>query len=76
VSTATCMYTLTKDEHFLIDWYPHDQVNRAGKDVKDVLMVSPCSGHGFKFCSVVGEICSQLLTTGQSELDISLFRLR
>ena len=68
ISTATCMYTNTPDEHFLIDWHPSSQ--------QRVLLASACSGHGFKFCSVVGEIVSQLLVEGQTSHDISLFLLR
>lgn len=44
---AVCLYTNTPDEHFWIDAHaahPH------------VLIVSPCSGHGFKFAPVIGEI--------------------
>ena len=38
-----------------------------------VLIASPCSGHGFKFSSVMGEILADLLTTGQTAYDISMF---
>jgi len=41
----------------------------------EVLVVSACSGHGFKFCSVVGEIVADLVTDGRSNHDLSLFRL-
>jgi sarcosine oxidase len=37
--------------------------------------VSPCSGHGFKFCSVIGEVCADLVVDGRTEHDISRFRL-
>jgi sarcosine oxidase len=40
-----------------------------------VLIVSPCSGHGFKFCGVVGEIVADLVTSGGTAHDISAFRL-
>ena len=33
------------------------------------------SGHGFKFCSVVGEILADLALEGGTRHDISLFRL-
>ena len=36
-------------------------------------MASPCSRHGFKFASVVGEVLADLATTGSSKLDLSLF---
>jgi len=64
--TETCMYTCTQDWHFLLDWHPdHDS---------KVLLVSPCSGHGFKFSSVIGEICADLVIDGATTLDISLFK--
>jgi sarcosine oxidase len=68
ITTETCMYTNTPDEHFLIDWHPDTQDR--------VLLVSPCSGHGFKFCSVVGEIVADLLQHGTTTHDVSLFLYR
>jgi glycine/D-amino acid oxidase-like deaminating enzyme len=67
LETTTCMYTMTDDEHFFIDNHP---------DQKHVLLVSPCSGHGFKFCSVIGEIVSDLIISETTHFDISLFRSR
>lgn len=67
MSLAPCMFTNTLDEHFIIDEHPeHSQV----------LVVSPCSGHGFKFCSVVGEITADLVQSRKTKHDISLFRIR
>jgi sarcosine oxidase len=66
-SNAVCMYTNTPDEHFLIDRHPeHAQV----------LIASPCSGHGFKFASALGETVADLLTTGRTRFDLSLFGMR
>jgi sarcosine oxidase len=66
-SATVCLYTNTPDEHFWIDRHPaHPQV----------LIASPCSGHGFKFSSAVGEILADLATVGKSEFDLSLFRNR
>lgn len=66
-STAVCLYTNTPDEHFWIDRHPqHSQV----------LIASPCSGHGFKFSSVLGEVLADLLTSGQARFDLSLFQRR
>ena len=66
-SAAVCLYTNTPDEHFWIDRHPaHPQV----------IIASPCSGHGFKFSSVVGEILSDLATDGKSPFDLGLFRNR
>jgi sarcosine oxidase len=66
-SATVCMYTNTPDEHFWIDRHPeHAQV----------LIASPCSGHGFKFSSVIGEVLADLLMSGQSRFDLSAFRRR
>ncbi|GDY18959.1 N-methyltryptophan oxidase [Verrucomicrobiota bacterium] len=65
-SFAVCLYTDTPDQHFLIDRHPeHPQV----------WLGSPCSGHGFKFASAVGEVLADLALTGRSRMDLELFRL-
>ncbi len=64
VKTATCLYTTTPDAGFVIDRHPqHD----------NVLVASPCSGHGFKHSAAIGEVLAQLATTGRSQLDVSRF---
>lgn len=63
---TTCLFTNTPDEHFVIDAMP---------DHPEIVIASPCSGHGFKFASVIGEILADLATTGTSLMDISLFRI-
>jgi sarcosine oxidase len=65
-STAVCMYTNTPDEHFIIDFHPR---------YHQVVIASPCSGHGFKFSSAVGELAAQMLTEQTQKLDLSLFRI-
>ncbi|MBK8000138.1 MAG: N-methyl-L-tryptophan oxidase [Verrucomicrobia bacterium] len=66
-SAAVCLYTNTPDEHFWIDHHPaHPQV----------LIASPCSGHGFKFSSAVGEILSDIAIDGKSHFDLGMFRNR
>jgi sarcosine oxidase len=65
VRASTCIFTNTPDEHFIIDRLPQ---------ASNVLVVSACSGHGFKFCSVIGEIVSDLVIGGRTSHDISLFR--
>ena len=62
----TCMFTNTEDNHFIIDTHP---------EYSQVCLASPCSGHGFKFASVVGEIMADLAENGLTRHDISLFRL-
>lgn len=66
LQTRVCMYTNTPDEHFVIDFHP---------DLRQVLIVSACSGHGFKFSAVLGEIVSALLIDGRSAFDLSPFRI-
>lgn len=61
-----CMFTNTQDNHFVIDVHP---------EYPQVSFASPCSGHGFKFASVVGEIMADLADNGITRHDISLFRL-
>ncbi len=64
--SAVCMYTNTPDSHFLIDQHP--QAPR-------VLVASACSGHGFKFASVLGELLADRLTETPSALDLEPFKL-
>ena len=65
-ASSVCLYTNTPDEDFIIDAHPaHPQV----------LIVSPCSGHGFKFSSAIGEIVTDLVMDGESALDLTPFRL-
>jgi sarcosine oxidase len=66
-SAEVCTYTNTPDEHFWIDQHPEQP---------RVMIASPCSGHGFKFSSVIGEVLAELLISGQSRFDLSLFRKR
>ncbi len=66
VAATTCLYTMTPDGDFIIDRMP-------GRD--RVIVASPCSGHGFKFAPVIGEIIADLATTGATERDISRFAL-
>lgn len=65
-SAVVCMYTNTSDEHFILDYHP---VHRQ------VLIASPCSGHGFKFSPVIGEIAAALLNDKESPFDLNLFKL-
>jgi len=51
--SATCMYTNTPDQHFLIDRHPLHG---------NVVIASACSGHGFKFAPAVGELAARLAT--------------
>ena len=66
LGTATCLYTNTPDGDFVIDRHPAYQ---------QVLIVSACSGHGFKFASAMGEVIADLVSTGRSRFDLEPFRL-
>ena len=61
-----CLYTVTPDANFVIDDHP---------EVPGVLLVSPCSGHGFKHSAGLGEAIAQRVTAGTSDVDLSPFRL-
>ncbi len=61
-----CLYTVTPDEHFVIDFQP---------DSERVVIASPCSGHGFKHSAAIGETLAQLALDGETEFDISAFNL-
>jgi sarcosine oxidase len=41
-----------------------------------VLVASPCSGHGFKFAPVIGEVLADLVQGVQPPFDLGLFRWR
>jgi glycine/D-amino acid oxidase-like deaminating enzyme len=61
IKNLSCIYTTTPDEDFIIDYLP---------DTNDkVLIVSACSGHGFKFCSRTGEHASNLLDFKEKPID-------
>src|SRR5262249_46615355 len=61
-SAQTCLYTMTPDGDFLIDRLP---------GAPQVIVASACSGHGFKFAPVIGEILANLATTGATQHDIA-----
>ena len=64
--TEVCLYTETPDEDFIIDAHPH---------CPNVLIAAGFSGHGFKFCALVGRIMSELVRKGETGFDIQPFRI-
>ena len=62
----TCLYTNTPDAHFLIDIHPKRP---------NIVLASPCSGHGFKFSPAIGEALADLSMYRKSEHDLELFRV-
>jgi sarcosine oxidase len=66
VQAAACLYTVTPDRGFIIDRHPE----------KDrVLVVSACSGHGFKHSAGIGEAVAEMLTQGHSRVNLAPFSL-
>lgn len=65
-STAVCMYTNAPDEHFVLDYHP---------DFPQVIVASPCSGHGFKFSPAIGEIIAAMINGDQPRFNLELFRI-
>jgi sarcosine oxidase len=64
LDARACMYTNTPDEHFVISVYPENP---------RVVIACGFSGHGYKFCSVVGEILADLSIEGSTPHPIDLF---
>ena len=64
LATADCRYTSTPDHHFVLALHP---------DHQEVVIASPCSGHGYKFAAVVGEILADLAIDGTTRHPIGLF---
>jgi sarcosine oxidase len=66
MTLKACLFENTPDEHFVVDFHP---------DAPEVVCVGGGSGHGFKFCSVLGEIAADLTLDGETRHDIGLLRL-
>jgi sarcosine oxidase len=66
VRSVSCLYTSTRGSRFVIDRHPAHE---------DVLIVSPCSGHGFKHSPAIGEAIAQWVIEGSPALDLGPFRL-
>lgn len=64
--SAVCLYTNAPDSHFVLDFHPAQP---------QVLIASPCSGHGFKFASALGETMADLLLGVPPRFDLGLFRI-
>ncbi len=66
LALKTCLFEPSPDDHFLIDVHP---------DSERTVLGAGFSGHGFKFCSVVGEILADLTLDGDTRHDIGFLRL-
>ena len=61
-----CMFTNTPDRHFILDRHPvHPEISIA----------AGFSGHGYKFCSVIGEVMADLVQDERGRHNIEFFRL-
>jgi sarcosine oxidase len=66
VALKTCLFEPSPDEHFIVDRHP---------DAPSVVVGAGFSGHGYKFCSVIGEILADLVVDDSTRHDIGLFRI-
>jgi sarcosine oxidase len=66
IASTTCIYSNTPDLNFAIG--PHPAETR-------VTVLSACSGHGFKFASVLGEVTADMVTDVKPSFDLSFLRL-
>jgi sarcosine oxidase len=66
VRGSVCRYTNTPTTRFLLDRHPGET---------SVWLLSACSGHGFKFSSVVGEIMAGKILDGEAAYDVERFTL-
>jgi sarcosine oxidase len=67
IKSASCLYNVTPDHQFIIDRHPEHS---------NVLLASPCSGHGFKHSAAIGESLAQWAIDGSPAIDLSAFVLR
>ncbi len=65
-ASKTCLYTMTDDGDFILDRVP---------GAPQIVIASPCSGHGFKFSPVIGEVLADLATSGETKHDVARFGL-
>jgi sarcosine oxidase len=64
--SAVCMYTNTPDGHFIIDHHPQH---------KNIIIASPCSGHGFKFSSLTGRLLADMALDKDTGFDLAPFSI-
>jgi sarcosine oxidase len=64
-NAKVALYTNTPDDTFVIDRHP---------SAPGVAFASACSGYGFKFAPVIGDILADLVTTGSTTWPIERFR--
>jgi len=66
LDSKVCIYTDTPDLDFILDFSPVDE---------NIIICSPCSGHGFKFTPAIGEICTKMIKEEKIPFDLSEFSI-
>lgn len=67
VAHQTCFYTLSPDEHFLVDRHPEQSA---------IVFAAGLSGHGFKFTSLLGEVLADLAQEGRTRHPVEFLSIR
>jgi len=67
IKAVVCPYTMTPDENFIIDFLP---------ECEDILVVSCCSGHGFKHSAAIGEITAECVLGNVDMKNLNHFSLK
>ena len=65
-SSEVCLYTVAPDDQFQVDFLP-------GRP--DVIVASPCSGHGFKFSCYIGRVLADMAVSGQRDMPAEAWRI-
>ena len=65
-SSEVCLYTVAPDDQFQVDFLP-------GRP--DVIVASPCSGHGFKFSCYIGRVLADMAVGGRSDMPAEPWRI-
>jgi sarcosine oxidase len=66
IKAVSCLYTVTPDSKFVIDVHP---------EYPQIIIASPCSGHGFKHSAAIGEALSELVIDGKTHFDLTAFKM-
>jgi len=66
VHVDTCMYDVSPDEHFILDYVPDDA---------RIVFASGLTGHGFKFGPLLGELLCSLVRETEPVVPMERFRL-
>lgn len=72
IKAKPCIYTMSADEHFIIDAWPMPDGTRS----QEVFFAAGFSGHGFKFATVIGELMADLALAGDPRVPFDFLRIR